>query len=327
MVIRPRTSKASNGLTALNPGVEGLMSNKESAISMNYSVANRLNEVAQILEEQGANVFRIGAYRRAAAMLRGLKEPIDQIVKTEGLEGLQQLPGIGETLARFIHQLVVTGRLPMLDRLRGESDPIALLRTVPGIGKATAERLHDQLGIETLEELEIAAHDGRLAKIAHLGGKRIAGIRDSLATRLGRLRIQGTFWPPSEPTVSEILDVDTEYRKLAAVGKLPKIAPRRFNPEHKRWLPILHTVRGKRHYTALFSNTPRARQLHKTSDWVVIYYDGRGGERQCTVITSAFGPLAGRRIIRGREPECVTHYLHPIVANVPSGKVMNGFDF
>jgi len=58
--------------------------------------------VAQILEEQGANVFRVGAYRRAAAMLPGLKEPIDQIVKTEGLEDLQKLPGIGETVARFI---------------------------------------------------------------------------------------------------------------------------------------------------------------------------------------------------------------------------------
>jgi len=78
------------------------MPNRSSATSLNSSVASRLDEVAQILEEQGANVFRVGAYRRAAAMLRGLKEPIDQIVKTEGLEGLQKLPGIGETLARFI---------------------------------------------------------------------------------------------------------------------------------------------------------------------------------------------------------------------------------
>jgi hypothetical protein len=303
------------------------MRNRSSASSINSSVASRLDEVAQILEEQGANVFRVGAYRRAAAMLRGLQRPIDQIVRREGLEGLQQLPGIGETLARFIHQLVMTGRLPMLDRLRGESDPIALLRTVPGIGRVTAERLHDQLGIETLEELEIAAHDGRLEKIPGFGAKRVAGIRDSLAARLGRVRIHGAYRPPSEPTVSEVLEVDAEYRRRAASEELPKISPRRFNPEHKRWLPILHTVRGKRHYTALFSNTPRAHQLHKTSDWVVIYYDGRGGERQCTVITSAYGPLAGRRIIRGREPECMDHYLHPIPVNVRAGKILNGFNF
>lgn len=253
------------------------------------------------------------------------KEPIEQIVKTEGLEGLEKLPGIGETLARFIHQLVMTGRLPMLDRLRGESDPIALLKTVPGIGRVLAEKLHDELGIETLEELEIAAHDGRLEKISGLGGKRIAGIRDSLATRLGRVRIRSANRPASEPPVSVVLDVDAEYRRRAARDELPKIAPRRFNPTQKRWLPILHTVRDKRHYTAVFSNTPRAHQLRKTYDWVVIYYDGRGGERQCTVITSAFGPLVGKRIIRGREPECMEHYLHPISGGVHPRKIQNGF--
>jgi DNA polymerase (family X) len=112
----------------------------------NSQVADRLAEVARILEAQGANVFRVGAYRRAAAMLRGLERPIDEIVKMEGIEGLERLPGIGETLARFIHQLVMTGRLPMLDRLRGESDPIILLRTVPGIGRVTARRLYDEFG-------------------------------------------------------------------------------------------------------------------------------------------------------------------------------------
>lgn len=62
----------------------------------------------------------------------------------------------------------------MLDRLRGESDPISLLRTVPGVGKKSAERLHNDLGIDTLEELEIAAYDGRLIKVAGLGDKRLA---------------------------------------------------------------------------------------------------------------------------------------------------------
>jgi DNA polymerase (family 10) len=302
-----------------------LMKDRCNARSMNSLVANRLDEVAQILEEQGANLFRVGAYRRAAAMLRGLQKPIDQIVRSEGLEGLEKLPGIGETLARFIHQLVMTGRLPMLDRLRGESDPISLLRTVPGIGRVLAEKLHEDLGIETLEELETASHDGRLEKIAGLGSKRIAGIRDSLATRLGRVRIQVGKVRANEPPVSEILDVDAEYRRRVAREELPKIAPRRFNPEQTHWLPILHTVRGKKHYSALFSNTPRAHQLQQTSDGLVIYYDGKGGVRQCTEFTSTFGPIAGRRIIRGREPECLKHYLNPIPATARSRSIQNGF--
>jgi hypothetical protein len=108
-----------------------------------------------------------------------------------------------------------------------------------------------------------------------------------------------------QPTVAEILDVDEEYRTKVAQEVLPKIAPRRFNPKHEQWLPILHTRRGKRNYTALYSNTLRAHQLSKTSDWVVIYYDGGNGERQCTVITGNDGPLAGKRIVRGRETECL----------------------
>src|SRR6516162_10470250 len=65
---------------------------------------------------------------------------------------------------------------------------------------------------------------------------------------------------------------------------------------------------GPRHYTALFSNAARAHGLNKTRDWVVLYYDGPSGERQCTVITSEFGQLQGKRIVRGREQECREHY-------------------
>jgi hypothetical protein len=119
--------------------------------------------------------------------------------------------------------------------------------------------------------------------------------------------------PPDEPPVGELLDVDREYRTRAAAGELRTIAPRRFNPSREAWLPILHARRGPWHYVALYSNTPRAHQLGKTHDWVVLYYerDGGGGERQCTVITSEFGALRGRRIVRGREAECEAFYGGP----------------
>ena len=190
----------------------------------------------------------------------------------------------------------------MLDRLRGDHDPIALLTSVPGIGKALAWKLHDDLGLESLEGLENAAHDGRLENIAGLGAKRMAGIRDSVAHRLGRVRRHTPTAAPTvesaESSVTELLDVDAEYRREAAADALKRIAPRRFNPTGEAWLPVLHTTRGQRHYTALFSNTARAHELHKTHDWVVLYYDGHDGEQQCTVITSEFGRLKGLRIVR-----------------------------
>ena len=237
---------------------------------------------------------------------------MSEIFAGEGLAGLEKLPGVGESIARAIRDILRHGKLAMLDRLRGEHDPIALLTSVPGIGKALAWKLHDDLGLESLEALESAAHDGRLESVAGLGAKRLAGIRDSLAHRLGRIRQhQPAVTPPDEtqePPISELLDVDAEYRREAAAGTLKKIAPRRFNPTGEAWLPVLHTTRGKRHHTTLFSNTARAHELHKTRDWVVLYYDGRDGERQCTVITSEFGRLKGLRIVRGREDECEELY-------------------
>lgn len=281
---------------------------------LNAAVAGRLEEVARILEEHGANRFRVAAYRRAAARLRGLGRPIEELLRDQGLEGLERLPGIGPSLARSIRDLVTSGRLPMLERLRGESDPVELLRSVPGVGRVTAERLHHDLDIDTLEELESAAHDGRLERIAGFGAKRLAGVRDSLAQRLGRVRPGASVAATDAPSVAELLAVDAEYRTKAQAGQLRRIAPRRLNPTGEAWLPVLHATRGARHWTALFSNTPRAHRLGTTRDWVILYWDGPGGEGQSTVITARHGPLAGRRIVRGRERECAEHYAHVSVA-------------
>jgi hypothetical protein len=277
----------------------------------NAAIAGRLDEVAALLEEQGANRFRVQAYRRAAATVRGLDRAVGEIVRDEGTPGLERLPGIGPSIGRAIRDLVVLGRLPMLDRLRGEHDPLALLRTVPGIGAELARRLHDELGIESLEDLEMAAHDGRLRDVAGIGEKRLAGIRDSLATRLARVRAVpplGVGEHEAVPPVAELLDMDAEYREKARAGTLGKIAPRRFNPRREAWLPVLHTRRGDREYTALFSNTARAHRLRRTRDWVVLYSDGAGRERTNTVITARGGPLEGKRVIRGRELECERYY-------------------
>ena len=276
--------------------------------NLNLRIARRLEEVAQLLEAQAGNLYRVQAYRRAAETLRRLPRSAAEIVRREGEPGLRRLPGIGESLARSITTLVLMGKLPMLHRLRGETEAGLLLSSVPGIGKRLADRLHHDLGINSLEELEAAAHDGRLKEIAGIGYKRLAAITDSLSARLGRVRPLRAIRKTAEPVVAEILDVDRDYREKAARGALQMIAPRRFNPNHEAWLPILHAVRGERHYMALFSNTAHAHQMGKTKDWVVLYYDGRDGERQGTVITNQRGPLTGKRIVLGREVECLDYY-------------------
>lgn len=261
-----------------------------------------------MLTEQQANLYRIKAYHRAADIVRNLDRPIEEILHREGVNGLQALPSIGENLAQAIHTLIVTGHLPILEQLQKEFDPIAALTSVPGIGLVMAERLHHELGIDSLETLEAAAHDGRLRNVLGIGEKRIAGIIDSLASRLGTIRSSGRSTLRETPLVAELLTVDREYREKVARGEVPRIAPRRFNPTHEAWLPVLHAQREQRHYTVLFSNTAHAHRLGKTQDWVVLYCDDNRGERQWTVITSQRGPLSGKRIVRGREAECFSYY-------------------
>ena len=274
----------------------------------NVEIGRRLEEVADLLEAQKANPFRVQAYRRAAESVRRLSTPLAKIWHEQGDQGLRAVSGVGERLGTALRTLITTGRLPMLDRLRGETDPVALLESVSGIGSVLAERLHSELGIDSLEDLEAAAHDNRLRDLAGIGKKKLAGIVDSLATRLGRVRREGPTRDGDEPSVEELLEIDREYRQKATADQLPRITPRRFNPGGEAWLPILHTHRGERNYTALYSNTARAHELGRIRDWVVLYYDGGSDERQATVITSLRGSLTGKRIVRGRENECEQFY-------------------
>ena len=282
----------------------------------NADLASLLEEVADLLEMQGANTYRVRAYRVGAETLRNCGQSARVILQTEGLAGLMQLPGIGRSLAHAIQRMVRSGHLPLLHRLRGEDLPEKLLATVPDIGPQLARRIHEELGIETLDELHAAALDGRLAMVRGMGRKRIQAVRESLTGRFGgysRRDRQKSPRVPAEVTehevpVSELLDIDEEYRRLARAGHLPRIAPRRFNPTQEAWLPILHTVRGERHYTALFSNTTRAHEQDAIRDWVIIYRDDDHNHGRWTVITAHFGRLHGRRIIRGRELECERFY-------------------
>lgn len=276
----------------------------------NLRVAEQLRQYADVLERQGANPYRVGAYRRAAEVVAGWERDVGAIDEAGGSVALADLPHVGAGIAAAIHEIVRTGRLSRIERLRGEIDPVERFRTVPGIGRILAERIHDALQIDTLEELQAAAVDGRLAKLAGVGARRAAALRATLAAMLVHgahpLHAAGAAGGPS---VEVLLDVDREYREKARAGELTKIAPRRLNPEGKAWLPVLHATRGERHFTALFSNTELAHRLDRTRDWVVIYYyDGEHREGQHTVVTETHGPLAGLRVVRGREAECAAWY-------------------
>jgi hypothetical protein len=271
----------------------------------NRTIADRLIHYAHYLESRRANIYRVQAYRRAAETMLGLDQPAADLVTEQGRTGLEALPGIGAHLSYTIEGLVRTGEFRTLDAEGGYTDAERLFASLPGVGPRLARRIREELGIETLQQLEQAAHDGRLSRL-QVGPKRLRGIIDALAGRFRRRPVPPTV--QREPGVAELLAVDREYRELTEQGKLPLLSPRRFNPDQVPWLPLLRTRRGDWYYRALFSNTPLAHQLDKTRDWVVIYFRDRGVSGQRTIVTETRGRLRGRRIVRGRELECRQHY-------------------
>ena len=279
--------------------------------TFNHEVATKLREIAQLLRAQQANPFRVNAYLHAADTLDSLGRNVAELMQAKGIKGLVAMPGIGEGIARSIYEYIATGYMSRLENLRGAANPVALFRSIPTVGRVLAERIHDQLHVDSLEALENAAREGQLHEVEGLGQKRLEAIETWLQKHLDEQRRQ--FRPATRasdvPAVGLILRVDNEYRQKASADKLPRITPKRFNPENKAWLPILHTTHDHWHFTALYSNTARAHQLGRTADWVVIYfYDDHHLEGQHTVVSETHGRLQGCRVVRGRETECLQYY-------------------
>lgn len=274
----------------------------------NAEMARQFRLAASLLDAQHAEPYRVLAYRHGAEALEELDEPAVRIYRNEGLAGLIAVPAIGRRLARAIAEMADFGHWRWLDRLRGDVDPEKLLETIPAVGPKLAHRLHAELGVESLEDLERAVYDGRLGRMRGVGDKRWHAIRDTLATRLHAQREEHRdrrIDPPCRPTIELLLDIDLEYRTKADRNALPTIAPDRYNPTNAHWLPVLHTTRDGHHFTAMFSNTARAHELGRTDDWVVIFADTPDDDRW-TVVTETHGPHAGERVVRGRAQHAPT---------------------
>jgi len=282
--------------------------NEPRSVAFNQLAAERLREAADLLAYQEDNPYRVTAYRRAADTVAGLRTDLHDLLDAGRVEALERLPGVGRRIAGALAELARTGRWTYLERLRGSTEPGDVFRAIPGVGPTLARRLHETLHAETLEQLEAALHEKAAISVAGLGPRRRAMLRASLGQMLARIRPARKV-PAMEPPVETLLDVDQEYRSKAKADQLRKIAPKRFDPKGEAWLPILHTRRGQWDFTALHSNTARAHELGKVADWVVLYFHSDGdGEAQRTVVTETRGILAGKRVVRGREGDCLGAY-------------------
>jgi Holliday junction resolvasome RuvABC DNA-binding subunit len=300
-------------VTAPGAGAAAATAASTALDSRAFDYVDRLREAADLLQSQGANPYRVAAYRKAADSLARIPPAeIVELVDREGVVGLDRLPHVGRGVATAIIEMVRTGHWSLLERLRGTADPVALFTVVPGLGHRLAERIHEELHLDTLDALELAAHDGRLEQVPGVGPRRAATIRANLHAMLVRGHEGGAVPRVAagpQPSVAALLAIDRLYREQAAADSLPLIAPTRFNPSHEAWLPVLHAERDGWQFTALYSNTAQAHQLNRTHDWVrVFHYDSQNSEGQHTVVTETHGLLAGKRVVRGREAECRAFY-------------------
>jgi DNA polymerase (family 10) len=168
----------------------------------NSEVAKVFQDIADLLELKGENVFKIRAYQKAARAIeyypRELKVMID-----EGKD-LQSITGVGEAIAKKTIELITTGKLGYYENLKAEfPQGITTLLAIPGIGPKTANKLSSELGVSSVDELERAISEGRVAKLFRLGDK----TADNILHQIQALRRKDQRIPIGEalPIVEEII--------------------------------------------------------------------------------------------------------------------------
>jgi DNA polymerase (family X) len=167
----------------------------------NAQIAERLNEIAALMEFDGEPFFKIKAYERAARSLEDSQTQVSTLIAAGELE---QLPGIGKAIAQKITDIKQTGTCKYLEELRAKFPPMILqLLSVPGIGAKTAVALYRELGVGGLDDLRKAIEDGSITHVPRLGPKTIENIKNQLArmeTRAKRMRL-GDAWPLAQAIV------------------------------------------------------------------------------------------------------------------------------
>ncbi len=154
----------------------------------NKDVLAALNRIADLLQLKGEDPFRVRGYQRAADTIRGLTEDLTDVAERGELE---TLPGIGKAMAAKIEELLSTGELGFLNQLQAEV-PAGLVELlgVPELGPKTARKLYDELGVETIDQVEAAAADGRVAALKGFGKKSADKLVANIALyRRGRERV------------------------------------------------------------------------------------------------------------------------------------------
>jgi len=186
----------------------------------NSEVAKVFQDIADLLELKGENVFKIRAYQKAARAIE--HHPRELKILIDDGEDLQSIPGVGEAIAKKATELITTGKLGYYENLKAEfPEGVTNLLAIPGIGPETANKLSSELGVNSADELERAINEGRVAKLFRLGEKTANNILhqiEALHRKDQRIPI-GEALPVVEEIIGTLRSIPS-VRNLTPAGSL-----------------------------------------------------------------------------------------------------------
>jgi DNA polymerase (family X) len=242
------------------------------ALPGNADLAERIELLADLLELDGADAFRLSAYRRAAVRIRESAAPVARLA----LEGkATQMPGIGTTIEAKIVEIVQTGDLQALAKLRDKL-PAGLVEVmhVPGLGPKTARRLWQELGVASLDDLRAAAEQQRLRELPGLGPKTEERVLEALTRRTSSNPATGrALLGRVMPVVRDVLEEVGAHPVCERVSEAGSVR-RRLEAVHD--VDFIATSGDPGALTAHFASLPRVAEVAAKGDTkaTVVSYDG-----------------------------------------------------
>lgn len=189
-------------------------------MSKNTEIADIFEKIADILEFKNDSSFRIGAYRKAARILRELPEEIEDVWKQGRLE---KIPGIGKGMAEKIDEYLKTGRMKKYEEIaKGIPDGIIELLNIPNLGPKTLNMAYEKLNVRNLSDLERVIKDGSLANLFGMGEKKVENIKRGIELyKQGRARVPIGM---ALPIVEEIIkSLESSAKKISPAGSLRRM--------------------------------------------------------------------------------------------------------
>lgn len=220
---------------------------------LNQQIARIFNEMADLLEIKGENVFRIRAYRRAAQNIDGLPKDVSQMTEEE----LLAIPGIGQDLAGKIRHYIETGKIDAYDELKREvPEGLTVLLSVPSLGPKTAKLLHERLKIRNIDDLERLARGHKLSDLPGIKHK----TEENILKGIEMLRRGKESLPIGRvlPTANELL---SQLQRHAPVRKLSLAGSLRRWKETVRDIDILATSGEPEKVMSAFAHLPVVKEI------------------------------------------------------------------